>query len=393
MFRGQLRQLKFELEDGMAIVGLGRISVYEPRGTYQMILEYAEPRGVGALQIAFEQLKDKLAKEGLFEPGHKLPLPVLPRKIGVITSSSGAVIQDILHVLNRRFNNMAVDIFPVRVQGDRAIEEISHAVKLANGCSDIDVLIIARGGGSLEDLAAFNSELVARAIFASRIAIISAVGHETDFSIADFVSDVRAPTPSAAAEMVVPVKHELKTHCVELHHRSRRAMMRIIENQHNRINQLQRAMVHPSQKIQDLQLRTDDMFQRLLRTMASYMDRQQVRLAHAHKVLLTNNPMVYFSKRIARVDLLRYRLHQSLNKMIVEKKEDLKTLSAVLKAINPAVLLERGYSITRTLPRRRVVTDAYTVEKGQLLEIQLAKGSLDVMVTHKKKQAKSQDKD
>ncbi len=393
MFRGQLRQLKFELEDGMAIVGLGRISVYEPRGNYQMILEYAEPRGVGALQIAFEQLKDKLAKEGLFEPGHKLPLPVLPQKIGVITSPSGAVIQDILHVLNRRFNNMAVDIFPVRVQGDRAIEEISHAVMLTNGCSDIDVLIIARGGGSLEDLAAFNSEPVARAIFASRIAIISAVGHETDFSIADFVSDVRAPTPSAAAEMVVPVKHELKTHCVELHHRSRRAMIRIIENQHNHLNQLQRAMVHPSQKIQDLQLRTDDLFQRLLRTMASYMDRQQVRLTHAHKVLLTNNPMVYFSKRIARVDLLRYRLQQSLNKIISEKKEGLKTLSAVLKAINPAVLLERGYSITRTLPRRRVLTDAYTIEKGQLLEIQLAKGSLDVMVTHKKKQAESQDKD
>lgn len=387
MFRGQRRQLKFELDDGMAILGLGRISVYEPRGAYQMILEYAEPQGVGALQIAFEQLKNKLAAEGLFDTDHKLPSPFLPCKIGVVTSPSGAVIRDILHVLDRRFSNMAVDIFPVRVQGVGAAEEIIRAVALANKRDDIDVLIIARGGGSLEDLAAYNNESVARAIFASRIAIVSAVGHETDYTIADFVSDVRAPTPSAAAEIVVPVKHELQARCAELRQRSYRALLRKIENQRRHTTQLRRAMIHPNKKIQDLQLRTDDLFQRLFRATRLYMDRIQMRLSHIHKMILANNQVSYVSKQKAMVEVLRYKLLQSINKLIVEKKEELNTVSAVLQAVNPIAILKRGYSITRTLPSRQLVTDALTVEQGQLLEIQLAKGTLDVTVTRKNEQS------
>ena len=229
MFRGQLRQLKFDLDDGATIVAMARVSVYEPRGTYQIILEYIEPKGVGALQIAFQQLKHRLADEGLFEADHKKPLPFLPQKIGVITSASGAAVQDILKVIHRRFDTMAVDIYAVHVQGAQAAMEIARALETANRQNDADVLILARGGGSMEDLAAFNSETVARAIYTSDIPVVSAVGHETDFTIADFVADLRAPTPSAAAELVVPVKVEAIARCRELQGRCRQSILASIK--------------------------------------------------------------------------------------------------------------------------------------------------------------------
>ena len=213
MFRGQQRNLKFEPEDGLNVTGMGRISVYEPRGTYQIILEYLEPAGSGALQIAFEQLKKRLAGEGLFDEAKKKSLPFLPNKIGVISSPSGSVIHDILHIINRRFPNVSIQIVPVKVQGVDAVDQIVAAVELINVAKDVDVAILARGGGSLEDLQAFNAEPVARAIFASEIPIVSAIGHETDYTISDFVADLRAPTPSAAAELVVPAKSELEKRC------------------------------------------------------------------------------------------------------------------------------------------------------------------------------------
>lgn len=216
MFRGQNSQLTFEPEDGMQINGLGRISLYEPRGSYQIILEYMEPSGVGALQIAFEQLKKKLSAEGLFKDEHKVPIPYLPRKISVITSLTGSVVHDIIRVLNRRFTNIPLEIIPAKVQGQDAENELIAALQLLNHRSDTDVAILARGGGSLEDLQAFNSEKLVREIFSSKIPIISAVGHETDFTLADFVADLRVPTPSAAAEMVVPLKIDLERQCLDL---------------------------------------------------------------------------------------------------------------------------------------------------------------------------------
>ena len=209
MFRGQHRQLKFEPEDGMRVTGLGRLSVYEPRGAYQILLEYLEPSGVGGLQIAYEKLKARLAEEGLFDQQYKKPIPFLPHKIALITSPSGAVVHDMLNIIDRRFPNMQIEVFPVKVQGTGAEDEITEALEMLNDRSGVDVAILARGGGSLEDLQAFNSEHVARAIFAARIPIIAAIGHETDYTIADFVADLRAPTPSAAAELAVPVKFEL----------------------------------------------------------------------------------------------------------------------------------------------------------------------------------------
>ncbi|MDD3992112.1 MAG: exodeoxyribonuclease VII large subunit, partial [Desulfobacteraceae bacterium] len=209
MFRGVRHTLRFEPRDGLSVIGLGRVSVYPPRGSYQIILEYLEPAGAGALQQAFEALKARLAAEGLFDETRKRPLPLLPRKIAVVTSATGAVFHDICRVALRRFPNLAIQLVPAAVQGAAAMEAVVHAIDLANRHGSADLIIVARGGGSLEDLQAFNSESVARAIAGSRLPVVSAVGHETDFTIADFVADLRVPTPSAAAEIVVPLKTEL----------------------------------------------------------------------------------------------------------------------------------------------------------------------------------------
>ena len=209
LFKMQRRYLRFDPKDGMLVIARGRISLYEPRGEYQLVVDYMEPKGVGALQIAFEQLKVRLAQAGLFDASRKRPLPVLPRCLGIITSPTGAVIRDMLQILRRRFANLHICIYPVRVQGDGAAVEIAHGIEALNRYPGIDVIIVARGGGSLEDLWAFNEEAVAQAIYASTIPVISAVGHEIDYTIADFVADVRAPTPSAAAELVIRNKSEL----------------------------------------------------------------------------------------------------------------------------------------------------------------------------------------
>ena len=209
MFRGANQKLSFKIENGTELICHGRISVYEARGNYQIVIDHCEPKGVGALQLAFEQLKKKLAGEGLFDPKQKKKLPFLPAKIGIVTSETGAAIRDMIKVLHRRMPSVAVLLVPVKVQGEGAAAEITAAITLLNRRDDIDVMIVGRGGGSLEDLWVFNEEIVARAIFASRIPVVSAVGHEIDFTIADFVADVRAPTPSAAAEIVVPNRADL----------------------------------------------------------------------------------------------------------------------------------------------------------------------------------------
>ncbi len=209
MFKNRNVRLKFRLEDGLEVIAGGLVSVYERRGNYQIIAEELEPRGVGALQLAFEQLKEKLKKEGLFDPEHKKPLPMLPQRIGVVTSPTGAAIRDILNVIERRFSNVHILIYPVLVQGDEAAGQIARAINDVDRLANVDVIIVGRGGGSLEDLWAFNEEVVARAIYECDTPVISAVGHEIDFTIADFVSDVRAPTPSAAAELVVQERETL----------------------------------------------------------------------------------------------------------------------------------------------------------------------------------------
>jgi exodeoxyribonuclease VII large subunit len=380
MFRGQFRQLTFAMENGQSIVGLGRVSVYEPRGTYQVILEYVEPKGIGALQIAFEQLKQKLIQEGLFEKRHKKALPFLPRSIAVVTAPTGAVIQDMLNVLGRRFPNLPVDVYPVRVQGDDADLEIVRAIERVNRLAQNDIILLARGGGSLEDLAAFNSEALARAIYGSDLPVVSAVGHETDVTIADFVADLRAATPSVAAEIIAPVKNELTARCRELERRCARAMALVVNGLREKTARLKRSLLHPGKKLQDTQIHTDFLTGQLQKNMADCMEIGKVRLGRANLMLAHANPGSHINIYRAQVDAMTYKLYNILLNLLSKNKEKLSGADALLTALNPANILKRGYSITRSLPRKKILSSASSASPGQLVEIQLAKGHFEAVV-------------
>ena len=376
MFRGQQRNLKFEPEDGLNVTGMGRISVYEPRGTYQIIIEYLEPSGAGALQIAFEKLKKRLADEGCFDDVHKKPLPFLPHKISIITSPSGAVVHDILHIINRRFPNLAIQIIPVKVQGEGAVEQIVAAVEQLNLAKDSDVAILARGGGSLEDLQAFNTESVARAVFSSKIPIISAVGHETDYTISDFVADLRAPTPSAAAELVVPQKSELKQHCKDLGTLLKIKIDHYFKSLNQKINENTKRLVDPRRKLEDSCLKVDDLTARLNRILFHRILRERKYYDFWDDRLHVNSPIHLFKNN-------KIILEQNYNKLfksfkIYNKLNQIKVreLAATLQVLSPAAILARGYSITRTIPGKTVVKDPETVSLDQDLEVMVASGRL-----------------
>lgn len=383
MFRTQADHLKFRPEDGMSLTGLGRISVYEPRGTYQVILEYLEPRGIGALQIAFEQLKRKLSAEGLFDAKYKKPLPFLPKKICVITSPTGAAIRDILHVIERRFNNVHIDIIPVRVQGGGAEEEIAAAVDFLGKIPDADVAILARGGGSIEDLQAFNAEIVARAVFNADIPIISAVGHETDYSISDFVADLRAPTPSAAAEIVVPVKADLNRRCDELEKQLCQRINTIIMSLRRKIDEKRRRLVHPKRKIQDLRLRIDDLTQRLNRMTQNRWLRNRERLQWRSDKLFTRNPYRWIRRLSEKVKDKHRQSILMIGIRINQKRAEWEKLHERLEALNPASILERGFSITRRIPDGSIIKDPNSVRPGQKIETIVAKGKIISRVEEK----------
>jgi exodeoxyribonuclease VII large subunit len=384
LFRGHRQHLKFDPEDGMAVTGLGRISVFEPRGTYQVVLEYLEPKGAGALQVAFEQLKKKLSAEGLFADRHKKPIPFLPQKIALITSPSGAVVHDILQIIRRRFPGMSLDILPVKVQGDGASADIVAAFGLLKRLQAVDVVILARGGGSLEDVQAFNDEAVARAIFAADIPVISAVGHETDYTIADFVADLRAPTPSAAAELIVPVKTELYRKIYDLKNNLLLNVRHQIANFRSRTDRLQDRLVDPKKRIADHRLKLDDLDTRMTRAAVSLIHGLRERLAWKKDTLFYNNPISYVAKYEKRLDKISARLYQSLRATFSIEQARLRESKAKLDALSPQAILDRGYSIARTLPEKTIVRDAAVVSVGQALEIVLAKGSLTCDVKGKK---------
>ncbi len=379
MFRGQNRNLKFVLEDGMRVRGLGRIGLYEPRGTYQLIFEYLEPEGVGALQVAFEQLKARLAEEGLFDAAHKKPLPFLPQHIAVITSPTGAAIRDILQVMLRRFPRIRLQIYPVRVQGEAAPAEIVAALELLNQRQEADLAILARGGGSLEDLQPFNSEAVARAIFASQVPLISAVGHETDFTIADFVADLRAPTPSAAAELSVPVQAELLAACGRLKAQLGAAFSRYLRHQRAGLDHLSRRLVSPQKRLADMHLRTDDLSQRMVRAIQWKVQAQRIRLERLSQQLLGSQPP------IARLKESRHALYQRLlrgmDHRLRAEQQRLQWRRQQLHALSPQGVLARGYSIT--MARNRVVYHGDQVAVGDSLKVILAKGRLRCRVQGK----------
>ncbi len=375
MFRNQNRNLKFTPENGISVTGLGRISVYEPRGTYQIIFEYLEPKGTGAIQLAFEQLKKRLADEGLFDEKHKKPLPFLPGKISIITSPTGAVVHDILKIIDRRFSNLHLEIVPVKVQGYGAEDEIISAIEMINHRCDSDVAILARGGGSLEDFQAFNSEDVAKAVFASKIPIISAVGHETDFCITDFVADFRAPTPSAAAELAVTLKNELSRKITDLSEDLSTRFLRYFVHLQTFLKGMSNRLVHPNRKIADLRLRNDDMLGRLNRAFKNIFLKHHERLWWRIERLLSNNPSIQIKILKDKLDLSNSNIYIYIQIILSKKRSMLRELEAKLHTLSPEAILARGYSITRTIPDATVIRDPQEVSIGQDLEVMVAKGS------------------
>jgi exodeoxyribonuclease VII large subunit len=380
-FRSQARYLKFKPADGLSVIARGQLSVYEARGEYQLIVELLEPAGLGALQLAFEQLKSRLAAEGLFDSARKKALPVLPKTVGIVTSPTGAVIRDILRVLSRRFRNINALLFPVRVQGEGAAAEIVEGIRCLNRWPGVDVLIVARGGGSLEDLWAFNEESVARAIAGSRVPVVSAVGHETDFTIADFVADLRAPTPSAAAELVVHRREDFEA---EVENRARHLVqcvrLRLAEARH-RLRELSANRV-----FQTLATRIVQRSQRIDEAAAAINAAMARRLAASRHRFWNIAPGVVrydFERLIAvRRGVLRECagcLDSAFDGLLSARRNSLAHQRAVLQERNPTAILRRGYSITRDAAGR-IIRDSSQVAAGSEVSIRLARGNLGAEV-------------
>jgi exodeoxyribonuclease VII large subunit len=385
MFRAQNRALRFTPEDGLSVIAMGRLNVYEPKGVYQVIIEYLEPEGVGVLQLAFEKLKARLAAEGLFDDKFKQSLPFLPRKIAVVTSPTGAVIRDILHVINRRYPNMAVEIAPVRVQGEGAAEEIAEALNLLNERDSAQVIVVARGGGSLEDFQPFNSEVVARAIFGSHIPVVSAVGHETDFTIADFAADLRAPTPSAAAELIVPVKVDLERGLEQALGALKSGLSQRVRLLRQQTLQVSRRLIHPRRQIADYRLRLDDASERMFRGLSREFTKMRNHLDVMNGRLLRSSPLSFVDELNV---MLRHNiatLYSTMQFYFQSRRGLLQTTLAGLNALNPLAILERGYSVTRALPDYAIVKDAEQVHVGQQVEVTLSRGGMLCRVERKRK--------
>ncbi len=378
MFRNQKRGLKFEPENGLRVIGLGRISVYEPRGSYQLIFEHMEPEGTGSLQLAFEQLKKKLDQEGLFDPAHKKDIPFLPSTVHVITSPTGAAVRDIIKVATRRYPNCCIQILPVTVQGADAPEKIAQAIEFSNQLNRSDLIILARGGGSAEDLSAFNSEVVARAVFNSAIPVITGIGHETDFTIADFVADVRAPTPSAAAEHAFPDKNMLVRTLNRLTLSMAAALKKTLTRKTTLILDLESRLKSPRRLIDDHILKLDDHGARLLKALENKTSRAREHLSFLSRRLIGTRPDIQAD--IRQLTALSDRLGLAMGTCLEKEKNRLGKLETGLWAFNPESVLKRGYSITRTLPRRKMVTNAQDLTAGDRIEVILAKGRITAQV-------------
>jgi len=364
LFRNRGRRIRFEPADGLHVMAFGSIEVYPQRGEYQLVIELLEPKGLGALQLAFDQLKTRLQAEGLFDQARKRELPRFPRKIGVVTSPSGAAIRDILRVIGRRFGDLHIVIAPARVQGDGAAEEIAQGLRDLNALGGVDVIIVGRGGGSLEDLWAFNEEIVARAIAASKVPVVSAVGHEVDYTIADFVADLRAPTPSAAAELVVREKQAVVDTLAQLRAR------------------LERLALRP---LRDLERRVDELAARLRREMRNELGRANHRVTLATRALRASDPVARVARDRHRLDSLQARMITLLHRRRDRARYALQTAVGRLDSLSPLAVLGRGYSLTRT-PAGDIVHSPAQVRVGDVIRVLLQRGSLDARVTETREQ-------
>jgi exodeoxyribonuclease VII large subunit len=385
MFKMKRLRLRFQPENGMQVLLRARISLYEARGEFQLIVEHMEPAGEGELQRAFEELKQRLDSEGLFAPEHKQQLPQFPRRIGVITSPSGAAIRDVLSVLRRRFPSIPVVIYPTLVQGDGAAAEITEMLQLADRREECDLLILTRGGGSLEDLMPFNDEGVARAIHAMKTPLISAVGHEIDFTIADFVADQRAATPSAAAELATPDRQELGTRCLDLQQRLEGLIWQRWERCSEQLSSLQQrhARLHAGLRLQQQQQRQDELEQRLIRGVNLQLQQQHTRLKSIYHRLYAVEPRRSMAPLKEQIYTLGQRLLRSINSHSERRRQLLLAASRNLNALSPLATLERGYSITSKPSTGKIIRDPVDISVGDRIETRLAKGTLLSLVESK----------
>ncbi len=383
MFRLQVRYLKFTPEDGMKVLVQGRLGIYAPRGEYQIILDYMEPVGVGALALAFEQVKKKLSAQGVFDREIKKPLPFLPKKIAVITSPTGAAIRDFLKVIHRRFANMEIVIVPVRVQGEQACQDMVEALDLVNRTLKVDVIVLTRGGGSLEDLWAFNQEELAHAIRGSLVPVVSAVGHEIDWSISDMAADLRAPTPSAAAEILVQEKETLRNRLDTVQARLKTTMCLRIEMLQDRLYSLKQRMKSPKKRIEDQFLHVDDLCFRLVRVMRQSVDLKMQRLFGEKRGLRLHSPAMRTASMRQRLVFQQMSLSRAIHQRLTDLKMQRSLQEKRINDLSPLAILERGYSITSKLPEKSILKETGNVSEGDRVHVLLAKGELTCVVEEK----------
>lgn len=383
MFKGRASSLKLIPKNGLKVLVRGKVGLYEPRGEYQFIIEHMEDAGVGALQRQFEELKRSLQAQGLFAPEHKQTLPAFPRCIGVITSPTGAAIRDIINVLKRRCPQIPVLVYPVLVQGEGSKEQIVNAIRQADREQRCDVLILARGGGSIEDLWSFNEEVVAHAIYACSLPIISGVGHEIDFTIADFVADVRAPTPSAAAELVSPDMAALQTQVQRLFFQLQRTQQRRLQTASEHLQRLQQRLENqrPTNRLQQKVQRLDELDMRLKAALQRYLQSQQQRVLNLSSRLHLQSPQRQIPRQQAQLLRWQQYLNVLIQQRLAKARDKLQMQAGQLHALSPLATLERGYGIVRHHETGTVVRNTTALRLGQTVTTQLQDGSFESIVT------------
>jgi exodeoxyribonuclease VII large subunit len=389
MFRSAMRSLRFKPEDGLHVIARGRLSVYEPKGEYQLVCEHMEPHGLGALQLAFEQLKKRLQAEGLFDTARKRPLPALPAKIGIVTSLDGAAVRDMIKVLRRRYPNAHLVIRPTRVQGEGAAREIARGLHAIGRVPGVDVIIVGRGGGSIEDLWAFNEEVVARAIAAAPVPVIAGVGHESDVTIADFVADVRAPTPSAAAEMVVRAKDEFCGRIERLHERLRATMRGRVHRMRARVHQLAggAALGGFPVRLANRGREVAELTHELRRGGAGLLARQQRRHQHLRALLDAFDVRRRLERTRRRLSASDAALRAAVERLRHRADVRLRSTAARLDNLSPLAVLGRGYAVCWDASRTRIIHDAGNVAEGDHVRVTLSRGELACRVEEVKKNA------
>lgn len=376
LFRSGALRLRFTLQEGLAVIARGRISVYEPRGEYQLIVDSLDPKGVGAFQLAFEQLKERLFQEGLFDESRKRKLPSFPATVGVVTSLTGAAIRDIVSVLRRRCPIVNILIAPVPVQGDGAGASIAEAICTLSEMPQVEVLIVGRGGGASEDLWAFNEEAVVRAIARSRVPVVSAVGHEIDVTLSDFAADHRAPTPSAAAEAVVPVLDEIIERLDELGHRLFRIVDTMLQIQRHRVERSLSLLGETRFRVQTQVQRLDELREALTRALTEQLTMLHRALVERRHLLLAQGPRNRIQQSLVVIPQLCKRLEQEARRGLISKRQSVAMQMAALDALSPLAILRRGFSIVHTVSTGRVLRRASDVAVGEAVQITLAEGQL-----------------